>query len=151
MLTTSQNHLTTGALSALNPILDDTQYFQGKNRLSPALRPQIEQAIEEIENQLVPASQDRVEQIVLRLMLHFPSFPEEHKTRLCGDYTSMLQNFPEDMLCAAYQYVLKHHQSNALPRIADFLAFMEPEVERRKIIRQKLAVLLEQTTEEFAV
>ena len=147
------NYPSKGALEALTPVLHDPRYFihRTEYHVSPQLRPQIEAAIEEIDAQLAPAPAERIEQIVMRLMLHFPTPSGTDKHRLCTDYADMLQDFPEDMLCAAYQHVLKHHKYHTLPKIADLLAFMEPEITRRRTVRRKLDILHKQTqVEELA-
>jgi len=141
------------ALDALAPVLKDSRYFthRSEHRVSPSLRPQVEAAIAEMEAQLTPASAERIHQIVHRLILHFSCVAGERKESVCEDYTAMLASYPEDLLWSAYQHVLKHHKYNSLPKIADLLAFIEPEMAYRRTQRRKLDILHKQTlTEELA-
>jgi len=138
------------ALEALTPILTDSRYFHQSDdfRISQSLRPQIEQAIMESDATLAPAPIERIRQIVARLILHFSNLETDQEQNICTDYIAMLQEYPEDLLCAAHQNVLRHHKGNSLPRIADFLTFMEPEMSRRKAVRCKLDILQQQTCQE---
>ena len=140
----------THALEALTPVLKDSRYFlhRSEHRASPSLRPQVEAALVEMEAQLTPATPLRIYQIVQRLMLHFSCAAGERKESVCADYAAMLADYPEDLLCAAYQHILKHHKYNSLPKIADLLAFMEPEMAYRRTQRRKLDILHKQTLAE---
>jgi len=139
----------TTALEGLDSLLRDPRYFlsRGNYRVSPTLRLQIELAIHEIEAQLAPVPEERLKQVISRLMLHFPCPISEKQHRVFADYSDMLREFPEDLLCAAYQHVLKHHKYYTLPKIADIIAFMEPEINHRRTKHRKLTILLQQTTE----
>ena len=148
----TKNYPPKGALEALNPLLMDARYYLCRSdyRASPTLLPQIEQAIEEIDMQLAAAPLECIKQIVARLMLHFPGDPNQKHNSIGADYTLMLQGYPEDLLCAAYQNVLKHHKQNSLPKIADLLNFMEPEIGRRRAVRHKLEILQKQIQKEVS-
>ena len=143
-------HTSTPALDVLEPVLKDASYFvpRGTTRASATLRSTIEQALYEIEAQLSSVPLTGLKQIISRLMLHFPCPAGEKQERICNDYTEMLCDFPEDLLCAAYQHILKHHKYHTLPKIADLLTFMEPELGRRRTIKRKLDILLQQTETE---
>jgi len=86
--------------------------------------------LEAIEAQLAPVPLDRLKQVVARLMIHFPLVGEHHH-RFFNYYLACLKPYPEDLLCAAYQHVLRHHSAGGTPKIADFLAFMDPEMNHR--------------------
>lgn len=101
------------------------------------------QTLHEIETRLAPVSTERLRQIISRLMLHFPCPPGDKQHRLFAEYSDTLKDFPEDLVCAAYQHVLKHHQLSTLPRIADLLAFMEPEMSHRRRQHQALLYQME--------
>ncbi len=140
---TSARHgftLATIALDALLPILHEPAYFTrvGGLRVSPLLYPQIEQAIGEVEAQLTPASTERLQQILGRLMLHYAS------ARDMSDYIKLLSLYPEDLLCAAYQHILRHRTQPTMPGACELVAFMEPELARRKACLHKLTLLLRQ-------
>ncbi|MDE3016958.1 MAG: hypothetical protein KGI29_08595 [Pseudomonadota bacterium] len=85
---------------------------------------------------LAPVSRERLKQIVSRLLLHFRCPEGEKQHRLFGRYSTALQHYPEDLLCAAYHHTLCHH-TGELPKIDDFISFMEPEMNhRRSLVRQ---------------
>jgi hypothetical protein len=134
------------ALEDLAHLLDDNSYFlpHGAKRIPPNMRCQVELAKQEVDNRLSPIAPERLSQIVSRLMLHFSTTPEKKWQYVYADYCDMLKGFPEDLLCAAYQHVLKHHKSNSLPRIADLVSIIDPEVLHRRTQRHKLLWLLQQ-------
>jgi hypothetical protein len=68
--------------------------------------------------------QDRLDQIMARLQLHFP--------KLSGTIEDALGDYPEDLVCAAYRHLLTHHRSPVPPGVSDFIAFMEPEMTARR-------------------
>ena len=87
------------------------------------------------------ASEDRIRQIVTRLMLHFACPAGEkaakHLRRL---HCELLHGSLRTRSCAAYQHVLKNHKYNSLPKIADFLTFMQSRKwPAANILRRKLA------------
>jgi len=135
----------THALDTLEPILNDPAYFRPTDYYSvkPSMLLHIERAVIEIEAQLAAVSEERLQQIISRLMLHFPLSNAGNRHHISNDYFEMLFEYPEDLLCAAYQHVLKHHKCDFLPRIADLVAFMEPEMMRRKSVERRLEILLQ--------
>ena len=141
------------AIDSLKNILRESKYFMHRTeyRVSKTLAPQINAALEEIDAQLLPATMERIKQIITRLMMHFPAPAGELKQSIFSDYAAMLQGYPEDLLCAAYQHVMKHHKYNSLPKIADLLSFMEPEMNQRRATRKKLEILQQQTSNEEAL
>ncbi|MDX1974439.1 MAG: hypothetical protein SFT92_02060 [Rickettsiales bacterium] len=143
----TQRHHKNPALNALHSILQDSNYFRpnGAYTVSLSLRGQIETAVEESDAMIQAASESFVQQIVQRLMTHFPPSSREAEQRLTEDYIQMLRDYPEDLLAAAYHHVLKHHKYNNLPKIADLTIVMEPEMMHRKSIRNRLEILLRQT------
>jgi uncharacterized protein YdaU (DUF1376 family) len=138
------------ALDALKPVLSDSKYFLRSSgyRISPSLLPQIESAMMENDGLLAPASMERIKQIITRLMLHFPVAYGQDKAEVTNDYVQMLREYPEDLLCAAYAHILGHHKYNSLPKLADIIGFMEPEISMRKTTQRKLIVLQQQAKEE---
>lgn len=135
------------ALEGLADVLADNSYFlpRGARRVSTDVRTRTQAALVEIEARLRPVSQERLSQIVSRLMLHFCSGDKNH--RVFSDYCAMLAEFPEDLLCAAYQHVLKHHKYNNLPKIADLIAVIDPELTHRRTLKRKLEWLMQQAEE----
>lgn len=134
------------ALEALEPVLSDARYFHPRRDhvVSAKLAPQIAAATTEVEALLAPVKSERAVQIISRLMLHFPCTEGQKESRVRSDYAMMLSECPEDLLCAAYQHILKHHKYNTLPKIADFQAFIEPELNYRRALKRKLSILQSQ-------
>ena len=150
MIIATPSYPSKNALKSLASILQNNHYFLDHTlcRISSNLAPQIDQALDEINELLIPASYERINQIISRLLLHFPSSIALHPSRIKADYIAMLQPFPEDLICASYQHVLMHHESPCLPKIADLLIFMEPEMACRQTIQRKLHILRQQATKE---
>jgi hypothetical protein len=70
-------------------------------------------------------------QIFCRLCFHAGLIPEQHEDRR-ERFISGLFCYPEDLICAAYHYILYHAKQPSLPSEDDFIRFMTPEFARRK-------------------
>lgn len=71
-----------------------------------------------------------LERLLKRLFLHY-RIPQEASARIHSQYREALQHYPEDLICAAYQHIVQNHALTTLPKPEAFLAFMQPEYQRR--------------------
>lgn len=71
-----------------------------------------------------------LQQIYTRLCFHAGANPERfnHKRER---FIANLIAYPEDLLCAAYYYVMAHLTPLRLPSEEEFISFMGPEYSRR--------------------
>ena len=140
-----------GALQILQPILNDPQYsfLKGSAMSEAKLAAYITQASDEANAGLTPVSIERLRQIVGRLMLHFNSANDE-LANITSTYINVLKEYPEDLICAAYQHILMNYKLTAMPGVVEFVDFMEPERIRRQHVLEKVKVLSRNFVEEFA-
>lgn len=137
------------AITSLHGILHDPSYFMPQGGCIPPakLQSKLECALDEAEAQLTPAPSDIIEQLVSRLMMHFPC-KESQREQVFSDYVHALSHIPEDILCAAYQHILSHHKYHTLPKVADFITFADPEIAQRKSTKRKVEILLKRLEED---
>jgi len=70
-------------------------------------------------------------QIFSRLCFHRGIAPEQMEAKRTR-FISSLACYPEDLLCAAYYYILKHATPSYYPSEEEFILFMAPEYHRRQ-------------------
>lgn len=134
----------TTALSTLSSILEDSNYFppQGKCAISPSMLPQLQTALAEAEGLIIPILPERLHQLLTRLFMHFPLLQPEMQQCLMINYIQTLKEYPEDLLCAAYHHVSRHHEHQTIPKLADIVAFIEPEFVFRHEQKRKIETLI---------
>jgi len=133
------------ALQLLAPLLRDDAETLPQRQVSPHLRPAIEQALATVEARLQPISKEYLRQILARFFLHYGKDIRPHEFAY---YQHALQRYPEDLVCAGYQYLLRHHFSPKAPLADDFVAFIQPEFLHREALQRKLAWLAEKSCAE---
>lgn len=69
-------------------------------------------------------------QIFSRLCFHYGAHPDMYQARR-KSFVARLEHYPEDLICACYQHLLRHQAPAQLPNVDDFIAFIMPEYERR--------------------
>lgn len=99
----------------------------------------LQDALSDLDRQLAPIAAERLAQIAMRLMFHYPKMTAETYRH----YLLQLKYYPEDLVCAAYQHALRHGGQN-VPQSADMILFMQPEMNYRRACREKLEHLLQQ-------
>ncbi|MCI5049558.1 MAG: DUF1376 domain-containing protein [Rickettsiales bacterium] len=125
------------AIDSLKPILNDVQYFvpNGK-RVSGALRVQIDAALVECESWLAPMGLDMAEALVARLWRMFPSRDVAHAAQ--SDYSAWFARYPADLCEEAYGVLLEQHRYPSVPKIADFVPHVQPQMQYRQLTQQRL-------------
>lgn len=86
---------------------------------------------------LTPIGEERLSQLVTRLLLHFRPPEGEKQQRIFARYMQALKDYPEDLLCAAYRHMLSHH-SGRLPSIRELTEFMDPAMQYRRLVQQAI-------------
>ena len=74
-----------------------------------------------------------LEQLYSRLCFHCGVSPERYSHKRARFIASLLP-YPDDLLCAAYHYISHHLSPARVPTEADFIAFMQPEFQRRQMV-----------------
>jgi len=70
-------------------------------------------------------------QIFSRLCFHSGATPEQHADKR-EHFIARLFSYPEDLICAAYHYSVRHAKPSHIPSEEEFIAFMAPEFTRRQ-------------------
>lgn len=74
---------------------------------------------------------DMLQQIFIRMCFHYGLTLEGSEPKRNYFIASLLA-YPEDLICAAYHYILHHPSPQNFPTPEDFITFMQPEFERRQ-------------------
>lgn len=127
--------------SALQAIM---KLYDAQDEGTPPPRATAMQALRDIELRLEPIPQERLQQILARFFLHY-GLSGEH---IFLHYQQALQPYPEDLLCAAYHWILRHHAPAPAPAPADFLSFMQPAFLHRQSLARALARYVQQLEQE---
>ena len=90
------------------------------------------------EKSLEPVSDERLTQIIRRILFHFKSTTDAESEAIFNNYYNTLRRYPEDLICAAYVRMLWHCEGGSVPHPADFIAVMEPEMRHRTLLFKQL-------------